>query len=157
MSKKTLKTLRSRSFHFQEGRCYYCDAPMWFPTPGELSLRSRASHAYQCTAEHLLARQDGGKDVASNVVAACDLCNLRRHKASQPCPIGRGLPGSRQTKSGGRKMAPSKSTRRQGRGVARIFHREARDPPVVAAVRSNQHAIRKHINAISRNLAEQKH
>jgi hypothetical protein len=35
---------------------------------------------FQCTAEHLLARQDGGKDGSDNIVAACWACNQRRHK-----------------------------------------------------------------------------
>ena len=35
---------------------------------------------FQCTAEHLLARQDGGGDGRSNIVAACLVCNQRRHK-----------------------------------------------------------------------------
>ncbi|WP_343160652.1 MULTISPECIES: hypothetical protein [unclassified Xanthomonas] len=32
------------------------------------------------------ARQDGGKNVADNVVAACHMCNLRRHKRPSPAP-----------------------------------------------------------------------
>jgi hypothetical protein len=86
LSKKTLKTLRIRSFHAQRGRCYYCGGPMWLSSPDELGLRPRSSRPYQCTAEHLQARQDGGKDVAGNVVAACHLCNLRRHQRPTPAP-----------------------------------------------------------------------
>lgn len=86
MSTKTLKTLRTRSFHAQQGRCYYCSGPMWLCSPDELGLRSRSAAPFRCTAEHLLARRDGGKDVAGNVVAACHLCNLRRHKRPTPDP-----------------------------------------------------------------------
>lgn len=86
MSTKTLKTLRTRSFHAQQGLCYYCRAPMWLCSPDELGLRPRSAAPFRCTAEHLLARQDGGKDVADNVVAACHLCNLRRHKRPTPAP-----------------------------------------------------------------------
>ncbi|MDO9616218.1 MAG: HNH endonuclease [Pseudomonas sp.] len=39
---------------------------------------------FQCTAEHLLARQDGGGDGRSNIVAACLVCNQRRHKRKAP-------------------------------------------------------------------------
>ncbi|MDQ4680346.1 hypothetical protein BWP19_02830 [Stenotrophomonas maltophilia] len=86
MSTKTLKTLRTHSFHAQQGRCYYCSSPMWLCSPDELGLRPRSAALFRCTAEHLLARQDGGKDVADNVVAACHLCNLRRHKRPTPAP-----------------------------------------------------------------------
>jgi len=39
---------------------------------------------FQCTAEHLHARCDGGKDVSSNIVAACQFCNAARHRAKRP-------------------------------------------------------------------------
>ncbi|WP_343204303.1 HNH endonuclease [Xanthomonas sp. JAI131] len=83
---KLLKTLRTQAFQAQNGRCYYCGAPMWLSSPDELDLRPRSARPYQCTAEHLLARRDGGKDTAGNVVAACYLCNLRRHKRPAPAP-----------------------------------------------------------------------
>lgn len=35
----------------------------------------------QCTAEHLLPREDGGQDIASNIVAACRWCNKMRHQS----------------------------------------------------------------------------
>ncbi|WP_407931797.1 HNH endonuclease [Devosia sediminis] len=38
----------------------------------------------RCTAEHLRARCDGGKDVPENVVAACWLCNKRRYRRKVP-------------------------------------------------------------------------
>ncbi|KAB7774624.1 hypothetical protein CEK65_18250 [Xanthomonas sp. LMG 12459] len=82
MSNRRLKTLRVYAFHAQAGRCFYCGLPMWLSSPDELGLRPRSSRAYQCTAEHLQARQDGGKDVADNVVAAHARCNQGRHKRS---------------------------------------------------------------------------
>ncbi|WP_249679752.1 HNH endonuclease [Pseudomonas abieticivorans] len=43
---------------------------------------------FQCTAEHLVARQDGGRDGRSNIVAACLSCNSRRHRRKcAPEPI----------------------------------------------------------------------
>jgi hypothetical protein len=43
----------------------------------------------QATAEHLIARRDGGGDTDENVVAACLFCNRRRHHARRlaPAPI----------------------------------------------------------------------
>lgn len=76
----TLRRLRTLAFHAQQGRCYYCSRSMWLHSPDELGLRKRSSLPRQCTAEHLIARQDGGKDAIENVVAACWLCNQRRHR-----------------------------------------------------------------------------
>lgn len=81
-----LARLRTLSFHAQSGRCYYCGLPMWLTCPSELGLRPRSAAPYQCTAEHLQARQDGGRDVAGNIVAACRLCNARRHKRKSAPP-----------------------------------------------------------------------
>jgi hypothetical protein len=39
---------------------------------------------FQCTAEHVVARCDGGEDVSSNIVAACKFCNSKRHCAKVP-------------------------------------------------------------------------
>lgn len=39
---------------------------------------------FRCTAEHVEARRDGGKDVAPNIVAACLFCNATRHKPKHP-------------------------------------------------------------------------
>ncbi|MGY5941141.1 HNH endonuclease [Stenotrophomonas forensis] len=86
MTSKTLKSLRARSFRVQNGGCYYCGVRMWSASPDELGLRSRSARPFQCTAEHLVARQDGGKDTAENVVAACHRCNQRRHKRQAPAP-----------------------------------------------------------------------
>ena len=41
----------------------------------------------RCTAEHLRARRDGGRDAAANIAAACWLCNKRRHtRKHAPAP-----------------------------------------------------------------------
>jgi hypothetical protein len=37
-----------------------------------------------CTAEHLIAKSEGGTDTASNIAAACMFCNQARHKAKHP-------------------------------------------------------------------------
>jgi hypothetical protein len=78
-----LRKNRLLAFKKQEGRCYYCHAPMWLGKHEEYIAKygikeSQAKH-YQCTAEHLIARQDGGTDDRENIVAACYFCNSTRH------------------------------------------------------------------------------
>ena len=84
-----IQRLRTDAFHAQKGRCCYCGLPMWNSSPDELrpwGLRARTVAPLRCTAEHLIAQQDGGKDVAGNIAAACWLCNQRRHKRKSPPP-----------------------------------------------------------------------
>ncbi|WP_228323392.1 HNH endonuclease [Xanthomonas dyei] len=75
-----LQFLRTVAFHAQQGRCCYCEQPMWLTSPTELELSPRCSRYSQCTAEHLLAQQEGGKDTRENIAAACWTCNQRRHR-----------------------------------------------------------------------------
>ena len=78
---------RLRAFSKQKGRCYYCKVPMWIGKPDEFAstygIRENQVKRFQCTAEHLLARQDGGTDERKNIVAACTFCNSTRHRASK--------------------------------------------------------------------------
>ena len=87
MSRKYIK-YRSRAFVRQKGRCYYCGFPMWLYQPGsfasQYSLTDRQIARFQCTAEHLQARQDGGNDTRTIIVAACKFCNRTRHKTPNP-------------------------------------------------------------------------
>lgn len=84
MSSK-IQSLRLQAFQQQGGRCWYCDVRMWHLSPAELPIVSiRGASRLRCTAEHLVARCDGGKDEASNVVAACAHCNHTRHKRKNP-------------------------------------------------------------------------
>ena len=84
----SLAKRRRAAFDRQNGRCHYCGFPMWLEDPAELSapfgLSDRESARLQCTAEHLVARQDGGGDAADNIVAACRFCNATRHRLSSP-------------------------------------------------------------------------
>jgi hypothetical protein len=86
-----LKSARKRAYTVQSGRCFYCDAPTWLTDPETFArahrLSRRCARQFQATAEHLLARQDGGLGGA-NIVVACCLCNLRRHarKGKAPTP-----------------------------------------------------------------------
>ena len=89
MSKKrytSLKAIRKKAYKLQSGLCYYCSQPMWeekekqsFIT--QYRLKPTIANFLQCTAEHLLARQDGGNNSLKNIVAACKYCNHTRHKS----------------------------------------------------------------------------
>ncbi|WP_417408962.1 HNH endonuclease, partial [Hoeflea sp.] len=80
-----LKKLRKQAAQRQGGYCFYCRYPMWDSRPeefiGRYGISSGLAQRFQCTAEHVEARCDGGKDVAPNIVAACRFCNTTRHKA----------------------------------------------------------------------------
>lgn len=82
---KILKNARLSKFYAQDGQCYYCHQPMWTKSSTEFCRKYRMSEKqavrFQCTAEHLLARCDGGSDIPSNIVAACKYCNRTRHVA----------------------------------------------------------------------------
>lgn len=80
---KKLKKIRLLKFREQDGRCYYCDRQMWEACDGS-NTENRSNLI--CTAEHLQARRDGGRDSASNIVAACKWCNSRRH--ARPTSLG---------------------------------------------------------------------
>lgn len=81
-----LKILRNKAFRTQSGRCFYCDVPMWNNSPKELGLNELYGAQYRCTAEHLIARQDGGRDSRGNIVAAHVWCNQRRHQLGGRAP-----------------------------------------------------------------------
>ena len=77
-----LAKLRIQSAIVQQGCCFYCGLKMIEPTLPELSQSGappRWHKFLRCTAEHLTARQQQGRDVAPNIVAACWWCNSRRH------------------------------------------------------------------------------
>lgn len=80
-----LVKLRNHAYRKQQGHCYYCQFPMW---SGTLDLKPstvlRTVSQLQCTAEHLKARQDGGGDNQTNIVAACFKCNQARHRPRSP-------------------------------------------------------------------------
>ena len=84
MTSKRLKNLRTYAFKAQGGLCYYCDLLMWQSSPKELGLKAGNGAAYRCTAEHLIAKQDGGRDARENVVAAHARCNHLRHRRKGP-------------------------------------------------------------------------
>ena len=84
MSRDNIVRFRSEAFRRQAGRCYYCHVLMWNDDCALFAAQHQVSNpvakGLQCTAEHLQARRDGGKDVAPNIAAACRRCNLGRHR-----------------------------------------------------------------------------
>lgn len=82
-----LQVLRRRAFERQGGRCCYCGSLMWLVSPAELPGSAGQLASYkrlQCTAEHLVAQADGGRDSVENIAAACAHCNQTRHKRKRP-------------------------------------------------------------------------
>lgn len=83
-NRPSLRAPRTKAFKKQNGRCYYCDLPMWisdakiFSQRYELTLKQ--AQLFKCTGEHLIAFHEGGATNQSNIVAACYYCNSRRHK-----------------------------------------------------------------------------
>ncbi|MBJ8440011.1 HNH endonuclease [Acinetobacter junii] len=90
MSKKYRNTPivknRTSAFLSQAGRCFYCNQPMWSRNPKKFCNRygitEISAQLLKCTAEHVVARQDGGTNQKENIVAACLYCNRTRHQCS---------------------------------------------------------------------------
>ena len=80
---KSLSRTRARAFSHQQGLCIYCSRPMWLANPQRFALQQnltrKQAENFQCTAEHLFARKDGGDDSRANIAAACRYCNMHRH------------------------------------------------------------------------------
>lgn len=85
---KTLIKSRLKAFNLQQGRCIYCESPMWLDNYAEFAkkykITTKQATLFQCTAEHLKAKKDGGKDTENNIVAACHCCNQKRHQRKSP-------------------------------------------------------------------------
>jgi HNH endonuclease len=79
---------RSSAYEKQQGYCCYCNARMWINNlesfAREHGLTEKQARLFKCTAEHLLAKQDGGGDAIENIAAACWFCNSRRHYSKKP-------------------------------------------------------------------------
>lgn len=87
MNQKKRQQLRRKAFEKQNHLCFYCDLPMWEKDPKQFA-RSQAvpvslTKHLQCTAEHLVAKQDNGRDTPENIVASCLWCNRHRHHERQ--------------------------------------------------------------------------
>ena len=96
---------RYLAYRQQDGLCIYCSLRLYLGTLDEvatqLGISKRAAFLVQCTAEHLLARQDGGTDAAGNIAAAHWYCNHQRHRRSAaPSPEAFGQFVQRRVASG---------------------------------------------------------
>lgn len=93
MNHSKLKKLRAMAFDRQGGHCCYCGLPMVGDCPdvfcAAYQLRPDDARYLACTAEHLVARQDGGREDQSNIAAACWWCNVSRHRGKVPQTIAR--------------------------------------------------------------------
>lgn len=104
---KKIQSIRRKKFKAQNGLCFYCRAPMWEPDGFDVFVRThglsrKAAAFFRSTAEHLHPRSDGGKDQASNIVAACLFCNFTRHKAKTPMEPGSYALKARRRRSTGK-------------------------------------------------------
>ncbi|MFI8608002.1 HNH endonuclease [Pseudomonas sp. NPDC077649] len=79
---------RKTAFTQQNGKCCYCGFRMWLDSADTFAkqhgITVKQARHFQCTAEHLQARQDGGRDARSNIAAACIRCNQLRHQRKNP-------------------------------------------------------------------------
>lgn len=87
MPKSTCRARDTAARH-QNLHCYYCGLPMWSSDPAafiaKYGITRRQALQLQCTAEHLIARCQGGSGGVSNIVAACSYCNRKRHARTYP-------------------------------------------------------------------------
>ncbi|MBY0343267.1 MAG: HNH endonuclease [Sphingomonadales bacterium] len=85
---KKLSKIRALKYAAQGGRCFYCRQPMWHGNQAgfveKFGLPCHKAHYLKVTAEHLLARCEGGGDTPENIVAACWFCNTHRHHSKRP-------------------------------------------------------------------------
>lgn len=83
-----LSRSRSIAHAYQGGRCCYCEAPTWINAPNEFASKYRLTpgetRLLQATAEHLVARCNGGGNAHANIACACLACNSRRHRRKNP-------------------------------------------------------------------------
>lgn len=114
--RKSLSKPRQKAFLRQQGRCFYCQQPMWLDDPHSFAqlhgLTTRQAQLLQCTGEHLVAHSEGGGANAANIVAACFHCNQRRHnRKSAPDPESyRRLVMRRMAKNGWLPFRPMEAT-----------------------------------------------
>lgn len=80
MGKGARKILRLEAAERQNYLCYWCGRRMFIK--GEVEWNAYRSR--RLTAEHLVPRSRGGRDVPGNIVAACNGCNQRRGAPPPP-------------------------------------------------------------------------
>ena len=73
-----VRKYRDQAYVRQGGCCCYCQRQM---------LAASLKGPLRCTAEHLVARCEGGKNSRENIAAACWECNDNRHRTKRPLSI----------------------------------------------------------------------
>lgn len=126
-----IKRFRTLAFHAQQGRCYYCRAPMWLNDPDSFrriyGCTAGQLPSLRATAEHIVARCDGGKNTQANIVAAHCLCNRRRHQPKTPLPADRYL--ARVSRGmADKKWLPASFIQALGRHISRPRASSSTDP-----------------------------
>ena len=90
--KNAIARYREQAFQRQSHRCCYCGFLMWNEKDAgafrsrHVTLTGKQADDLKCTAEHIIARCDGGTDAAHNIAAACLRCNRGRHARAKPLP-----------------------------------------------------------------------
>src|SRR6187551_1045811 len=75
-----LQKLRNEAAEAQHWLCFYCALPMGGEgSPWQMALEPLGK-AFAASAEHLVARCEGGRDTRGNIAAAHARCNHRRHR-----------------------------------------------------------------------------
>ena len=84
MNYKTPLSFRNSAAQSQNWLCFYCGLPMGGKGSPYAKAVTSEKKRLLVTAEHLHARQDGGKDSKINITAAHTICNWRRHRRKIP-------------------------------------------------------------------------
>lgn len=91
--RKSLKSCRKKAYSKQNGCCYYCGHKMWLSDINAFASKHHLTipqaRLFKCTGEHLLEHSKGGKADETNIVAACHVCNQRRHKRKKPISLAK--------------------------------------------------------------------
>lgn len=92
---RRLRAARLAAYLSQGGFCCYCSCPTWLTAPQRFGacygLTEEETRKLQATAEHLVARCDGGGDEPGNIACACVTCNTGRHACKRPLTAERYL------------------------------------------------------------------
>lgn len=122
VSMKSSSRARERAFKSQNGLCHYCGRPM--------APSADWPHRLACTAEHLVAKSDGGGNGPENIVAAHAFCNRVRHARKHP------MSQPEYLKHVQRRVAAGKWLRIPGRKA------RSSQPVIVSNVRPSPHPAR---------------
>jgi hypothetical protein len=86
---RNYRAIKAKRFYEQNGRCHYCEQPMWLDDEAAFARRygltPRQTRHLQATAEHLDPLGAGGADEPHNIAAACSFCNRHRHRFRPLC------------------------------------------------------------------------